>query len=214
MIWLTASAAFGVGFLHSILSPAHWLPVVLMTKSKRWGPARAAVGALIAASGHILLSVILAAVGIRIGHEILSSYEEQIEHYAGLGLVVFGVVYAGLAYFKHIGCHGHSHHAHHGPGGAQVKKAPAPYLFLFSLGFSPCIAALPVFVAASGQGRLSIVLAMAGFALGVISALVGATLLATLGLAKLDHPVLDHHGDTLTGVAVALLGLFFFFFGH
>jgi hypothetical protein len=33
----------------------------------------------------------------------------------------------------------------------------------------------------------------------------------SLGMWKLDHPILEHYGDVITGVAVALLGVFFFF---
>jgi hypothetical protein len=55
---------------------------------------------------------------------------------------------------------------------------------------------------------------MVGFALGVILALVGATLVVTLGIMKVDHPLLEHYGDVMTGVAVFLMGIFLFLSPH
>ena len=198
MILLTFSAAF-VGLVHS-LAPGHWMPVVLMAKTKRWSKNTAVVGALVAASGHIFLSIVLGTIGIEIGVHFLTRYESQIEHYAGLLLSLFGLCYAGLAYFRHFSCKGHTHH------GPDPKHRRWAFLFLFSLGFSPCVAALPVFAAAAPGGVMAVGLSMLAFALGVITALVGATFLALSGLAKLDHPFLEHHGDVITGLGIAIIG--------
>jgi hypothetical protein len=54
-----------------------------------------------------------------------------------------------------------------------------------------------------------------GFALGVLAALVGSTVLVFLGGMKLDHPFLEHYGEVITGVGVALIGfLLVFQVGH
>jgi cytochrome c biogenesis protein CcdA len=204
MLLIAGSAAF-VGLVHS-LAPGHWLPVLLTVKSQRWPIKKAVVGALLAASGHVILSVILGLVTIFVGAKLLVGNEDKIESYGGLALMAFGVIYGTVAYFKHSSCHGG--HNHHGP------EAPrrGPYLFLFSLGFSPCVAVIPVFAAAATQGHAATVLSMVGFSLGVISALVGATVLVSLGMMKLDHPLLEHYGDVITGGGVALMGLALYFY--
>lgn len=204
---LAASAAF-VGLVHS-LAPGHWLPVVLMTKTQRWPRRTAALGAFTAAAGHIVVSCGLGLLAIPLHlHERLSASEEQIERYAGLGLAAFGVAFAIFAWIRHSRCHGHEHH------GPEPKGKRGAFLFLFSLGLSPCVAVLPVFAAASLQGTGAIVIAMAAFSAGVTAALVGATLLVTLGLVKLDHPILEHYADVITGAGVAGIGLFLYFFAH
>jgi nickel/cobalt exporter len=218
MFIVAASAAF-VGLVHS-LAPGHWLPVVLMAKTRRWPMKTAVVGAVIAASGHIFLSIALGLASIWIGVHYFSAYEEQIEQYAGLALGVFGLIYATLAYFRHSGCHGHTHH---GPEvesefSSDANQKPksghrkTPFLFLFTLGFTPCVAVLPVFAAASSWGSLAIVLSFVAFSLGVLASLIGSTLLVSLGLVKLDHPVLEHYGDVITGSGVAIMGVLLFLF--
>lgn len=204
---LALSAAF-VGFIHS-LSPGHWLPVVLMVKARKWDTAQSILGAVVAASGHILVSVGLGVVGALVGGAFFENQLAELEEHAGAILIVFGLAYAIYSRFQHRHCHGHEHH---GPDPRREKKAP--YVFLFSLGFSPCFAVLPIFVAAIGMGTGVLVLSMLLFSIGVLAALVGGSLLVSKGLVKLDHPIFEHHGDLITGLGVAAMGLILLVFPH
>jgi cytochrome c biogenesis protein CcdA len=206
MMILAFSAAF-VGLVHS-LAPGHWLPVVLMAKTRRWNIKTAILGAIMAALGHILLSMILGLASIWIGAQFFAQYEAQIERYAGLALSIFGLFYAGLAFFRHSHCHGHTHH------GPDPKGKKAPFFFLFSLGFSPCVAVLPVFGAAATYGSFAVALTLVAFAIGVLTALIGSTWVVNLGLLKLDHPIFEHYGDVITGLGVTVLGAVLFLFSH
>jgi hypothetical protein len=205
-LFLLAGSAITIGLIHS-LAPGHWLPVVLLARTKRWGLASSLLGALVAASGHILVSVGLGALALVLGAQVFTSHEASIERFSGLGLVAFGLSYAAWSWRRHRACHGHEHH------GPEVTKQreKAPFAFLFFLGFSPCVAVLPVFVAAAPLGFLAVAATMGAFALGVLFALGGATLLVARGIMKLDHPLFEHHGDVLTGLAVALMGALLFF---
>jgi ABC-type nickel/cobalt efflux system permease component RcnA len=206
MVILALSAAF-VGLVHS-LAPGHWLPVVLMAKTRRWSLKTAVLGAIVAASGHIFLSILLGLVSIWFGVQLFSQYEAQIEKYAGLALGAFGLIYAGFSYFRHSSCHGHTHH------GPDPRNQKTPFVFLFSLGLSPCVAVLPVFAAAASEGYFTTTMTLISFSIGVLLALVGSTLLVSLGLVKLDHPIFEHFGDVITGFGVALMGLILFFLPH
>lgn len=199
VILIAASAAF-VGLVHS-LAPGHWLPVVLTMKARRWSLRKAALGALVAASGHILLSIAIGLISVQMGSLFFHEHEEHIERFSGVTLILFGLIYAGLAYFRHSTCHGHSHH-----GPDPKKNERTPFLFLFTLGLSPCVAVIPVFLAAAPMGAAAVGLSMAAFAGGVIAALVGATGLVSFGVMKLDHPLLEHYGDVITGLGVAVMG--------
>ncbi len=228
MLLLALSAGF-VGLVHS-LAPGHWLPVVLLAKGRKWSPKTAALGAVVAASGHIILSIILGGASIFVGAEFLSQYESVIERYSGLGLAVFGFLFAGFAYFRHSSCVGHTHHgpdpapvvaheaekdshsdAHGGlKGGNASKDGKASFAFLFSIGLSPCIAAVPIFAAAGASGIAITVLSFVFFSLGVLLALVGSTVLVSMGLVKLDHPIFEHYGDVITGLGIAVIGALLF----
>jgi ABC-type nickel/cobalt efflux system permease component RcnA len=201
---LFGSAAL-VGFLHS-LAPGHWLPVVLVAKTRRWPLKMAILGALCTASGHVVVSSAAGVASIALSESLLPGGEATMERYAALMLIVFGALYATFGYFRHSSCHGHEHH------GPKPKGKKAPFLFLFSIGLSPCFAVLPLFLAASARGWSSALLTMASFSAGVAFALAGATLAVSLGVLKLDHPLFEHYGDVLTGVAVSGMGVILFFF--
>lgn len=213
MIWIMASA-ITVGFVHS-LAPGHWLPVVLLAKSRRWNPRTAAMAALVTASGHILLSLVISVVALALGARMLEAHEHTIESYAGLGLAVFGLLFGGYSYFRHSKCVGHTHHGPEpraGSGeGSPLKESLA---FLFAVGLSPCVAVFPVFVAAIPYGASGWFFTGLSFAAGVSLALAGSVLVVSLGLLKLDHPIFEHFGDVLTGAAMVALGLGFFIFAH
>ena len=201
-------SAFFVGFVHS-LNPGHWLPVVLMSKSRRWPLRTSIAGAFCLAAGHILISSVFGIFALWVGTQLLSQHEDRIEKWAGLLMALFGVGYGIISYFKGGHCEGHHHEGHHHlPRSRSSRKTP--FFFLFSLGFSPCIAVLPVFTAAAVEGSLALCLAVVTFSVGVVCALVGATLLANLGLMKLDHPVFEHYGDVITGLGVTVMGLILF----
>lgn len=208
MIFIVASAAF-VGFVHS-LAPGHWLPIVLVAKSRKWSTQTAVLGAGISASGHILLSNLLGAISVWIGAQVLNMSEESMEKLGSVILMFFGLGYAAWSYFRHSHCHGHTHHGPD-PVSEATQKKRGPFAFLFSLGFSPCIAVLPVFGAASVKGTVAVIVSMISFSLGVLIALIGSTVLATHGLSKLDHPLLEHYGDVMTGLGIAIMGLVLYF---
>lgn len=191
--------AFLVGFVHS-LSPGHWLPVVFLVRSKRWGGQHAFFAALVAALGHVTSSVLLGALVFIAGDSVFGKSWNEIEGYTGLILMAFGVLYALLSFRKHSHCHGHEHH------GPSYRKGMNPFLFLFSIGLAPCFAVLPVFLAASTSGVGVLASSMGLFSLGVFTAFFLGSYLSVRGHFKLDHPLFEHYGDVLTGVAVFVSG--------
>lgn len=206
MLILALTAGF-VGFVHS-LAPGHWLPIVLMVKSRKWGDREAVLGALVAAAGHVVTSGGLGILALLLGNAFFKDHLFELEEHAGAILVVFGLLYAGYARTRHRHCHGHEHH------GPVPQTNAAPYWFLFSVGLSPCFAALPIFATAAGGGAGHLAATLATFAVGVSAAFIVGSLLTSKGLVKLDHPILEHHGDVITGLGVAVMGAILLFFPH
>ncbi len=186
--------------------PGHWLPIVLLAKARKWDRSIAFAGAAVAASGHILLSLLLGLGAIFIGGKLITLDESTTDLYSAYGLIIFGLLYALQAYFRHSKCHGHTHH---GPNPEHVK---VPLLFLFSLGLAPCAAAIPVFGAAAAHSMSAFIGSLIAFSLGVLGAFILATLTALQGILRFDHPLLEHYGDTITGCSVALMGGFLILF--
>jgi ABC-type nickel/cobalt efflux system permease component RcnA len=203
---LLGLSAFVVGFVHS-LSPGHWFPVLVVAKNNRWALYQTLFGGFVAASGHVLLSVVLG-LGWGLGglffEQPFFSHEniERIELISHFALVLFGLFYAGFFYKRHASCHGHTHH------GPTPDRQKSPLLFLFFVGLSPCVAVLPVFVNCWSFGFSSLIFILLSFAIGVFSAFFLAIFFGQKGIALFDHPLLEHFGNVITGLSVAFVGVF------
>jgi hypothetical protein len=207
-LWLLTLSAAGIGFLHSI-TPAHWIPVVLMSKTRKWSMPTTMGGALVVGLSHSVLTLGIAWIAVQLRlHEILH-FEHEIERFGGWVLLSSGIAFAALALVSHARCRGHEHH---GPKPDGRK----PFLFLFLAGFNPCVAVLPIFFALAPHGYGAMSLGSFTFAAGVLAAILGASVLVRAGVAKLDHPFLEHHGDVITGLGIALVGAYLLFLasGH
>ena len=199
MIVVVLSAAF-LGAVHS-LAPAHWLPVVLVARAKRWTLPTAVAGALTAGAAHVLITVVLGTLGAFAGFRLLADHGETIERISGGALAAFGVGFALWSYRRHRRC---GPHGHHGPRLERILRRP--FLMLFALGFTPCFSVIPVFIAAAPYGVVPIAATAAAFCAGVLATLGVATWAATTGLMNLDVPILEHHGDVVAGIGIAVAG--------
>lgn len=202
-MWIFVFSAAFVGALHS-LSPAHWFPIVAFARTRHWKFSELALGVMIAGLGHILISSCLALAAWWVGRDYLESHEQVWEMIFAWILIAVGITYAGLSYRRHSRCHGHTHH---GVTPKQAQREKHPYYFLFLLGFSPCVASLPIFGGALARGWSGVVATLTGFAIGIWGILFVASWLMLHGVKKLDHPWLEHHGDIITGAALSLSGV-------
>lgn len=198
-----------MGFVHSLI-PAHWFPLLLIAKTRQWNVQQVAWGALVASLGHILTSVGIALLIIFLNQAFLKEYAEAIEHYSGLAIAFFGLLYAIQAFFFHRRCHGHEHH-----GPDVPRSAVNPYPFLFSVGLAPCVAELPIMISISPYGVGPLFLCIAVFSLGVFLAFFTASVVSLKSVInRLHHPWLEHYGDVITGLGMVIVGVLFYFIGH
>lgn len=199
-------SAFLIGFFHS-LAPAHWLPVVLMAKLKKWSSLKVLLGSLMISGGHLFLSIGLALGTFWLGEQVIQ--KQKFKFYSSLFMIGFGLIYTLLSYRKHIHCQGHLHH-----GAVPQPGEKTPFLFLFFVGFSPCFAVVPLGAAALGQGMQVTFGTFLAYALGVLIAIIGACFLFLMGFKAIDHPWIEHHSDVLIGLSVSFLGIFLLIFSH
>lgn len=105
-------AAATVGFLHSIL-PDHWVPLAVIGRTQHWSTARVARVSFLASVGHVLTSLVIAAIIAAIGLQFRHAFEMQQGHIVGVILVLTGI---GFLVWSLTGHGGHSHgHGGHGP---------------------------------------------------------------------------------------------------
>lgn len=236
---LLALTAAGLGFLHAVLGPDHYLPFVLMGRAGRWSRAKTLGVTLACGAGHVLSSVVLGAVGIGLGLavsglEVLESFRGQI---AVWGLIAFGLVYFvwGLRRAQrhrahtHVHAHAdgtvhaHSHvhedhhlHVHNNPqhDSARSVTRMTPWVLFTLFVFGPCEPLIPlVMVPAAQQSVGGVVLVTAVFGVTTLATMALAVALCQLGLERLLLGRLERFTHALAGAALALCGVTIQVFG-
>ena len=128
--FLLMAATVVLAVVHSIL-PDHWVPLAVVGRTQRWGLGRVARVSALAASGHVVASLVLAGIVALIGLQFRQQIEAQQGHIVGAVLVFTGV---GFLVWGLIG-HGHPHshgpesgadHSHHEPGAIEHQAHDEP----------------------------------------------------------------------------------------
>ena len=232
---LLVATAAGIGVLHTVLGPDHYLPFAALAQARSWSRARTLAIVLGCGVGHVAGSVALGAVGIAAGAAL--SRLEAIEAFRGdlaaWLLIGFGLAYAawGLRralrdrphshWHSHVGGvvhqHGHSHHGEHlhvhdesasgaGRGGLR-RTGMTPWVLFIVFVFGPCEALIPVLMVPAAQGSWwGVALVCLVFGAATLATMVATVGLTLAGLSRLDVIRLQRYSHVAAGVTVAACG--------
>ncbi|MFA6958906.1 MAG: hypothetical protein WC538_23795 [Thermoanaerobaculia bacterium] len=203
LLTLVAAAAT-VAALHS-LAPDHWAPFAALARARSWSAGRTARVTLFCGLGHVTVSAVLGLVAIAIGIEVIEALGAKMESFAGILLITFGVIYGIWGFRKKAGHHLHGH-SHPSYDHIHEEKTTAWSLFaLFSI--DPCVALLPILVAAAPLGWVAVLSVVVAYELSTITAMVSLVLLARAGVTRLRFDWIDHWGHAAAGGFIVLVGI-------
>jgi hypothetical protein len=198
-------AAVSVGSLHS-LAPDHWVPFAAVARARGWSAARTARITALCGFGHVTVSVLLGLLALVFGSAVLEAFGRRLESLAGILLVGFGLAYGvwGLRRVAGERLHGHAHahydHVH------DPSRVTAWGLFLF-FSADPCVAVVPILVAAAPLGLAPASAVVVLYELGTILTMLALVLPARAGAAVFRAPWLDRYGDAVAGGLIVTMGL-------
>lgn len=134
--FLLIGAVAAVGVLHTVV-PDHWVPITLIARQRGWSKRETAWASLQAGTGHVLSTLLIAAVVWIAGVAVATRFGHIVDTAASIALVVFGSWIAFSAWRdlrRQNGGHGHSHghsHAHEfthlggtGIHGPELQRIP------------------------------------------------------------------------------------------
>jgi ABC-type nickel/cobalt efflux system permease component RcnA len=111
---LLVGAVLVVGVLHTIV-PDHWVPITLIARQRGWTKAETARAALQAGTGHVVTTLILAAIVWLAGVAVAAKFGHWVDTISSVALVAFGLWIAISSWFELRSGEGHGHS--HGPHG-------------------------------------------------------------------------------------------------
>lgn len=222
ILLLTAAS---IAFLHTILGPDHYVVFTAMGKARNWRLAKTLRVTVVCGIGHVLSSILIGAVGLVLGAQLLSlvEIEGMRGSIAGWALFVFGLMYlawglrqAGRAH-KHshvhvheyvVHDHEHDHHRDHlhvHDDASRGSITPWAIFIIFVLG--PCEALIPLFMYPAAQQSPGLVIVVAAvFGVVTLLTMVAAVVVTTVGLQKLKMPSLGRWEHAIAGASVAACG--------
>lgn len=217
--------AASIAFLHTILGPDHYVVFTAMGKARKWSLAKTLRVTTICGLGHVLSSILIGAVGLVLGAQLLSLVEiEGLRgSVAGWALFAFGLMYfawglrqAGRSQrHSHVHVHEdlvHTHEHDHHQDHVHVHDVPSrksitPWVIFIIFVLGPCEALIPLFMYPAAQHNPGLVIAVAAvFGAVTLSTMVVAVAVTTVGLRKLKLPGLGRWEHAIAGASVALCG--------
>jgi len=228
---LLVASAVGTAALHTLI-PDHWLPFVLVGRSRGWSATHTAAVATLSAVVHVALSVAIGVAALLIGHAAAAAVGQRLERVAALLLLVFGLAYAGWAWHKggHFhpggawlhdrladeGCAGaegdaNPEHLHYHADEALIRERPrwGDYGLALLVGLNPCVLMLPILVAAGRDGLGDMLLVTVAYGLTAGTLTVSLSAFGVAGARRIRLPWPARHMEAFSGLLIAALGLAF-----
>ncbi len=229
-----ATTAAAVGIVHALLGPDHYLPLIVLSKSRRWNTRRTSAVTLACGAGHIAGSVVLGGLALALGWRLQEAiwWETMRGQLAGWLLLGFGLAYSawGLRralrgrphshWHEHVDgtfhCHGHAHaddhaHLHEAPAGAGGRSllagASAWSLFVvFVLG--PCEPLVPMLMVPAATGSLlGAVFVALVFAAATLATMMALVLAGRRGLTRFSWVGAERWAHAAAGLVVVACGV-------
>lgn len=207
-ILLATAATVGIG--HTLLGIDHSLPFIALARARGWSLRQALGVTALCGVGHVLSSVLLGSIGIALGvaTEKLTTVEAARGGLAAQMLVVFGLLYAALAWWKRRRHdHFHADDVGHDAAIAPSRTSTIWALFiLFVLG--PCEALIPMLMVPAAAHAWVWVLAVVGvFALATVGTMLVTVAVGLLSLNRARMRGLAPYADVVAGLSIAGSGV-------
>ena len=202
VIILVGTAA-GIGFIHTLLGPDHYLPFIVLSKARQWSIIKTLVITFLCGLGHVLSSVALGFIGIALGTAVFKL--EAIESFRGdmaaWFLIAFGFTYSIWGIHRAIRKKSHSH-----PHDIKVGSL-TPWVLFTIFVFGPCEPLIPLIMyPAARNNMLSVAIVASVFGLITIGTMLTIVLASSYGLSRLPLRRLEKYSHALAGLAILFSG--------
>ena len=227
-------SAGSIAFLHTLLGPDHYLPFIMMSRSRNWSLSKTSLVTFICGSGHVLSSVLLGVTGVGFGLALtqIAALQSLRGNIAAWIMIAFGLVYSiwGLKVavrnksHKHLHSHGHgnrhvhSHthykqHVHSHSENKQENVTPWILFTIFILG--PCEPLIPLLMyPAAKQSFGTLISVTAVFATVTILTMMSIVLASAYGIRIIPFARLSRYTHAMAGTTILLCGAAIQFLGY
>ena len=226
-LFILLGSAVTLGFFHTLLGPDHFIPFIILSKSRNWSYARTVWITICCGMGHVGSSVILGLTGILFGWSLnhISLFENSRGNIAAWMLITFGTIYMLWGFIKarknkphthwhvHIGGvvhkHEHMHTASHLHIHESAKKGSlTPWILFLIFIFGPCEPLIPLLIYPAAQGStFGLILVILVFSLTTILTMLGIVLFSTMGIKLISLGKYEKYTHAIAGAFILMCGI-------
>ncbi len=220
LIVLLTTAA-GLGFLHTLLGPDHYVPFIAIARARQWTMKKTAWITGICGLAHVGSSVVIGLFGIGLSIKLaqLEAFEALRGSVTGWLIIAFGLAYMVWGIRKAVTYHHRENVMYRleKESGDTVKisyKQLIPWMLFVVFIFGPCEPLIPVLmVPASEVSTAGMILVASVFSLVTIGTMLLLVLAPQFGLQKLRFPGLKRYGHAMAGALILFCGVGIQFLG-
>jgi ABC-type nickel/cobalt efflux system permease component RcnA len=225
--------AASIGFFHTLLGPDHYLPFIMLARSRGWTTVKTMFVTVLCGLGHVGGSIVLGLLGVVFGWSLnnIEIFESSRGNIAAWLLIIFGSIYLvwGLyrAYHNKPHTHWHKHadgsvhrhiHNHSGEHKHVHEKAKGksitPWILFIIFVFGPCEPLIPILIFPASEGSLiGLILVITTFSLSTILTMTGIVYLSVAGLKLFHLGKLERFSHAIAGAFIFLSGIGIQFLG-
>lgn len=223
-----AITAITISFFHTASGPDHYLPFIVLSRSRKWSKTKTIFLTITCGLGHVLSSVILGLAGLFLGWQLnkVSWLQDVRGNVSSWALLAFGVIYLiyGLRQaflnkpHKHFDVMGEEVYVYthkHGElvmPGNKVKVTPLVLFAIFVMGPSEPLIPL-LFYSGTKRSVPEVVVLISVFTISTVLTMLGMVLLGVYGYSFFNADKLERYVHAIGGAVVTLCGVGMVFLG-
>lgn len=219
-------AAASIGFIHTLFGPDHYLPFIVMSKSRRWSLFKTGLITFICGLGHVMSSVVIGTIGIIFGMAVmkLEALEAFRGNLAGWALIAFGFTYLvwGIRRaiknkpHQHVHAHldstmhshNHSHADEHVHIHGEENKNITPWVLFTIFVLGPCEPLIPILMYPAAKSSISGVITVAViFSTVTVATMLGIVLVLSFGINLIPLRRVERYTHAIAGATILLCGV-------
>ena len=214
-----ASSAASIGFVHTILGPDHYLPLVAMAKTNGWSAPKTASYVAVCGTFHLLGTILVGALAIFLGLAYLSleTVQSLRTDFAGWFLLSFGAIYFawGLNWAIREGRRSQGSPVVDNQKNSTFARCTPFALFVFFI-LGPCEPLIPLISSGGGDsGWFPSVLVLSAFCVTTILTMLVCVMFFYYGVSRFSIILrFENYMHAATGLILFVCGCTIQFHGH
>jgi len=226
-LFLLLVSAASIGLFHTLLGPDHFIPFILLAKSRDWSTTKTMWITFICGLGHVGSSILLGLLGVFFGWSLynIEIFESSRGNIAAWLLIIFGAIYFIWGLFRAYKNKSHSHwhrhmgdivHKHHHDHAGEHKhihetsrsKNITPWILFIIFIFGPCEPLIPVLLYPASEGSIfGLGMVILVFSITTITTMMGVVYFSTKGLKFVSLGKYEKFSHALAGALIMLSGI-------